>query len=424
MENKDLSAARLSVGALDLEEDPVVAALARVDNLTGILARLLDDDDATLATLQLARERLSVALALLESLLKMRAARTTQSTLSGATQVDFRDKRPPEKTPRMTVSTTGEPFDLPDYLSQVERHWTANMFSRNLWATAFSQFIDSKLLQEEYCRAMAKDGNRWTWEDAKTWLGKKVPQGDILSAHIKSFLNVRATNESTSVFIHRFNNLMSKAQMSDDFDGSHIRQLLTSFVFLQSIPTNLHRELMAFVSQQRRQLDPDADAAVTLLEVPVEVLLDSLRARLGPDTRITVSPGEPQASAVKPSAKSPERPWAKKTPSPSPSTSTISTPTVKSAAPASTEPTTWDINLVRCFSCQQHGHIASKCPLKPMTLEDQNTVAKALALAKQRSHLKATSLNMFKEAFDEEAYQEADAHRLAILQAYRQPKKT
>jgi hypothetical protein len=299
MENKDLSAARLAVGALDLEEDPVIAAQARVDTLTGTLARLLDDDDATLATLQMARERLTVALALLDSLLKMRAARTTPPTLSGATQVDFRDKRPPEKTPRMTVSTTGEPFDLPDYLSQVERHWTANMFSRNLWATAFSQFIDSKLLQEEYCRAMAKDGNRWTWEDAKTWLGKKVPQGDILSAHIKSFLNVRATNESTSVFIHRFNNLMSKAQMSDDFDGSHVRQLLTSFVFLQSIPTNLHRELMAFVSQQRRQLDPEADAAVTLLEVPVEVLLDSLRARLGPDTRITVPPGEPQASAVR-----------------------------------------------------------------------------------------------------------------------------
>ena len=251
-----------------------------------------------------------------------------------------------------------------------------------------------------------------------------MPQGDILSAHIKSFLNVRATNESTSVFIHRFNNLMSKAQMSDDFDGSHIRQLLTSFVFLQSIPTNLHRELMAFVSQQRRLLDPEADAAVTLLEVPVEVLLDSLRARLGPDTRITVPPGEPQASAVKPGAKSPERPWAKKTPSPSTSTSTISTTTVQRAAPASTEPTTWDITKVRCFSCQQHGHIASKCPLKPMTLEEQNVIANALALAKQRSLLKATSLNMFKEAFDEEAYQEADAHRLAILQAYRQPKKT
>jgi hypothetical protein len=57
----------------------VVAAQARVDNLTGILAHLLDDDDATLATMQLARERLSVALALLESLLKTRAARTTQS---------------------------------------------------------------------------------------------------------------------------------------------------------------------------------------------------------------------------------------------------------------------------------------------------------------------------------------------------------
>ena len=122
MENKDLSAARLAVGALDLEEDPVVAAQARVDALTGTLARLLDDDDATLATLQLARERLSVALALLDSLLKMRAARTTQSTLSGATQVDFRDKRPPEKTPRMTVSTTGEPFDLPDYFVDIHLH--------------------------------------------------------------------------------------------------------------------------------------------------------------------------------------------------------------------------------------------------------------------------------------------------------------
>jgi hypothetical protein len=59
-----------------------------------------------------------------------------------------------------------------------------------------------------------------------------------------------------------------------------------------------------------------------------------------------------------------------------------------------------------------------------MSLEEQNAVAKALALAKQRSLLKATSINMFKESFDEEAYQEADAHRLAILQAYRQPKKT
>jgi hypothetical protein len=134
MENKELPAARNAVGALNLEEDPVVAAQARVDNFTGILAHLLDDDDATLATLQLARERISVALALLESLLKMRAARTTQSTLSGATQVDFRDKRPPEieDPPDYRVSTTGEPFDLPDYLSQVERHWTANMFSRNL----------------------------------------------------------------------------------------------------------------------------------------------------------------------------------------------------------------------------------------------------------------------------------------------------
>jgi hypothetical protein len=43
---------------------------------------------------------------------------------------------------------------------------------------------------------------------------------------------------------------------------------------------------MAFVSQQRRQADPDADAAVNLLEVPVDVLLDSLRAR--PDVFIVI----------------------------------------------------------------------------------------------------------------------------------------
>jgi hypothetical protein len=59
-----------------------------------------------------------------------------------------------------------------------------------------------------------------------------------------------------------------------------------------------------------------------------------------------------------------------------------------------------------------------------MTLEEQNAISNALALAKQRAHLKATSINMFKESFDEEAYQEADAHRLAILKAYRHPKKT
>jgi hypothetical protein len=59
-----------------------------------------------------------------------------------------------------------------------------------------------------------------------------------------------------------------------------------------------------------------------------------------------------------------------------------------------------------------------------MSLEEQNAVAKSLALEKQRTQIRATSINMFKETFDEEAYQEANAHRLAILQAYRQPKKT
>jgi hypothetical protein len=107
---------------------------------------LLDDDDATIATMAMARKRLSSALALLETLLKTRAARTTPSSTSGPQQVEFRDKRPPEKPPRIIVSTSGEPFDLPDYLSQVERHWTAYMFSRSLWATAFSKFIVNKLL--------------------------------------------------------------------------------------------------------------------------------------------------------------------------------------------------------------------------------------------------------------------------------------
>ncbi len=79
---------------------------------------------------------------------------------------------------------------------------------------------------------------------------------------------------------------------------------------------------------------------------------------------------------------------------------------------------------MRCFSCQKYGHRATECPQKPMSLEEQNAVAKALALEKQRTQIRATSINMFKEAFDEEAYQEADAHRRAILQAYRQPKKT
>ncbi len=142
----------------------------------------------------------------------------------------------------------------------------------------------------------------------------------------------------TSVFIHRFNNLMSKAQMSDDFTGAHVRQLLTSFVFLQSIPTHLHRELMAFVSQQRRQADPaEADAAVNLLEdlagtCPWMFFLTPFgRDCMGPDARISAPPGDPQAPSVKPIVKSPERPWSKKTPSPSTSTPSLSSPHVKFA---------------------------------------------------------------------------------------------
>ena len=163
MENKaDITASRnIDVEALRLDGDPLTIAQTRVDNLTALLERLMDDDDATVATLQLTRERLATALMLLEALLMKSAARTNSSLTPSLTQqVELRDKRPPEKTPRMVVSTSGEPFDLPDYLSQVERHWTANMFSKSLWATAFSQFIDNKLLQEEYCRAMAKEDNR------------------------------------------------------------------------------------------------------------------------------------------------------------------------------------------------------------------------------------------------------------------------
>jgi hypothetical protein len=63
-----------------------------------------------------------------------------------------------------------------------------------------------------------------------------------------------------------------------------------------------------------------------------------------------------------------------------------------------------------------------------MSLEEQNTVAKALALERQRKkHLrdvKATSLNMLRDVFDEDAYREADAHRRAILRTYRAPQQT
>ena len=133
MDNKDA----------DPVADPVLVAQQRVDSLTTLLAQMMDDDNVTVATLQLGREKLTGAMTLLEALLKSKS-RALPSTTS---TVEFRDKRPPEKTPRMVVSTSGEPFDLPDYLSQVERHWTANMFQKQLWATAFSQFIDNKLLQ-------------------------------------------------------------------------------------------------------------------------------------------------------------------------------------------------------------------------------------------------------------------------------------
>ena len=406
------------------DADPLVVAQQRVESLTSHLAKLMDDDNSTVATLQLGRERLTGAITLLEALLKSKS-RALPSTTS---TVEFRDKRPPEKTPRMVVSTSGEPFDLPDYLSQVERHWTANMFQKQLWATAFSQFIDNKLLQEEYCRAMAKDDNNWTWDDATQWLSKKVPQGDILSAHIKRFLNVRADHESTSVFIHRFKNLMFKAQMSNEEGDSHVQQLLTSYVFLQSLPTYLHRELMAFVSQQRRNQDPEADAAVNLLEVPVAVLLEALRARLGPDARITANPIDtvtPSPSG-KPVSKTPDRPWGKKTPTQNPSPPTTQ---VTFAEPLTTAATTpYDESKVRCYSCHKFGHRSTKCPTKPMSQEEHNAVAKAQALHRQRTVLltdikKQQSLNSLREVFDEDAYQAAAAQRFAILKNYGQGTK-
>ena len=413
---------------MDNKDDPVVIAQARVDSLTALLEKMMDDDDVTVATMQLTREKMTSAITLLDALLKSRARAASPVSPSSTQQVEFRDKRPPEKTPRMVVSTSGEPFDLPDYLSQVERHWTANMFTKSLWATAFSQFIDNKLLQEEYCRAMAKDDNKWTWEDATQWLSKKVPQGDILSAHIKRFLTVRADNESTSVFIHRFTNLMFKAQMSNEDQESHVQQLLTSYVFLQSIPTHLHRELMAFVSQQRRHQDPEADAAVNLLEVPVAVLLEALRARLGPDTRIAAGPIDtvtPSPSG-KPVSKTPDRPWSKKVSAPTPSPSTTQVSFAEPLAPSTA--TSSDESKIRCFSCQKVGHRSTKCPTKPMSQEEHNAVAKAQALHRQRTVLltdirKQQSLNSLREVFDEDAYQAAAAQRTAILKNYGQGSK-
>ncbi len=160
----------------------------------------------------------------------------------------------------------------------------------------------------------------------------------------------------------------------------------------------------------------------------MEVLLDSLRARLGPDTRISASSGGSQAPSDKPIGKSPDRSWSKKTPSPSPSTTSISNPAAKSTEPATSEPASVDYSKMKCFSCQQLGHRATQCPQKPMSQEEQNTVAKALALERQRkAHLrdvKAKSLNMLREVFDEDSYREADAHLQAILRNYRTQQKT
>jgi hypothetical protein len=68
-----------------------------------------------------------------------------------------------------------------------------------------------------------------------------------------------------------------------------------------------------------------------------------------------------------------------------------------------------------------------KCPIKPMSLEEYNAVAKAHALQRQRSQLvsdlKTKSLNSLREVFDEDEYQAASAQRTAILQRYRQERK-
>ena len=136
MDNKDdiAIADPSAVAQARVIADPLAVAQARVDSdtLTALLERLMDDDDATVATMQLIRERLTAAIMLLEALLKSKARANPSVSPSITQQVEFRDKRPPEKTPRMVVSSSGEPFDLPDFLSQVERHWTANMFSKAL----------------------------------------------------------------------------------------------------------------------------------------------------------------------------------------------------------------------------------------------------------------------------------------------------
>ena len=53
--------------------DPLAVAQARVDNLTSLLERLMDDENATIATTQLGRERLTGVITLLDALLKSKA---------------------------------------------------------------------------------------------------------------------------------------------------------------------------------------------------------------------------------------------------------------------------------------------------------------------------------------------------------------
>ena len=82
---------------MDNKDVPVVIAQARVDSLTALLEKMMDDDDVTVATLQLTREKLTSAITLLDALLKSRARAASPVSPSSTQQVEFRDKRPPHE---------------------------------------------------------------------------------------------------------------------------------------------------------------------------------------------------------------------------------------------------------------------------------------------------------------------------------------
>lgn len=402
-------------------EARIRAAQANKERRLLRVEELCNNDDTSIADLKDAQARLSAAMDILAALERQVAPHPW----GPAPTADARSTRPPEKTPRL-VLPKDTPFDLSAYLSAVERMWSSNHYKdRGLWAQSLAQFIDDTSIQAEYCDAMGSAGS-WSWEQACAWLRKRIPQGDVLSAHLKRFLSVRVEGELTSVFLSRFATLMKKAEMSSDFADAHVRQLICSHIFLQALPPSTHQILRAGLvspvggasAQEAATLAP-----ISLLEVPVATLMEVLLARLGNDAKLV--PERPKDSTAR-------------APDPTPTSGGASsgkpahTYTRSASQPRRHRDRTGerdrdrDDSTIVCLSCKSKGHRATACPTSPMTHDEVAKIRRANELASQlrsaQEAARASTLNALSEqGTSMEEVREAKAQKLAILQKHRVP---